>query len=321
MVEGGIKKRLLNKEDAETIQSQINDVFIQKYLKSLAVHVCTLPVTQVVSIIVAVIYVAMHPELSWNEAAVRAGAILVAFQLTPVSPGSLVRGLYVLFLVIKERNFRDYNIAVFLGFFKYIGYLAFPIQMTHRYPTLARFMAGHWATEAVHIVPVFGESGALLEHGVFSLFYNRPLTIRRRMRVRGRVRSAMKPRYWHIVLYAILGSGILGLADFVYFRNLEVLPGLKDIWPLAVLVPMLCGASVTLGAGGATMVNRMIGAVVCATAIGVLYSGVTATLGHDLAVTIKDIITGCVWRVFIFCILSSVGMLLTELNLPEPKAD
>jgi len=160
----GQKKRLLNDEDAETIYSQINAPFIQKYLKSLAVHVCTLPVTQVVSVIVVLIFWIMNPEMSSKARGLAAAGILIAFQVTPVSPGSLVRGFYVLYLVIRERNFKDYNIAVFLGFFKYIGYLAFPIQMTQRYPALARFMAGHWATEAVHAVPVFGERGALLEH-------------------------------------------------------------------------------------------------------------------------------------------------------------
>jgi hypothetical protein len=316
----GQKKRLLNDEDAETISSQINDPFIQKYLKSLAVHVCTLPVTQVVSVIVVLIFWIMNPEMSSKARGLAAAGILVAFQVTPVSPGSLVRGLYVLYLVIRERNFKDYNIAVFLGFFKYIGYLAFPIQMTHRYPAMARFMAGHWATEAVHVVPVFGERGALLEHGVFCLFYNRPLTIRRRMRMRSQMRAAMQPRYWHIILYAILGAAILGFTDFIYFRNLEILPSLKEIWPLAVLVPMVCGAAVTLGAGGATMSKRIVGAVVCGMAVGVFYTGVTATLSYGGTVATNDIITGCVWRVFLFCVLSAVSVLLTEIYLPEPNA-
>ncbi len=319
MVEEGKKKHILNDEDAATIYSQINDPYIQKYLKSLAVHLCTLPVTQVVSLIVVVVFWIMNPEMSREARTLAVAGILVLFQVTPISPGSLVRGLYVLYLVIRERNFKDYNIAVFLGFFKYIGYLAFPIQMTHRYPALARFMAGHWATEAVHVVPVFGEGGALLEHGVFGLFYNRPLTIRRRMRLRSQVRSAMKPRYWHIVLCAVFGSGILGFTDFAYLRNLEVLPGLKEIWPLAVLVPIICGAAVTLGAGGATLAKRIIGAVVCAIGVGLLYTGVTAVLGHGNAISTDGIATACVWRVFLFCILSSVSVLLTELNLPEPK--
>jgi hypothetical protein len=224
------------------------------------------------------------------------------------------------YLVIRERNFKDYNIAVFLGFFKYIGYLAFPIQMAYRYPALARFMAGHWATEAVHIVPVFGERGALLEHGVFCLFYNWPLTIRRRMRKRAQVRTEMRPRYWHIVLCSIVGSGIFVFTDFTYIEKLGELPGLKEIWWLAALVPALCGAVVTLGAGGAPMWKRVIGAAACGGAVGVLYTAVSAMLGYGGPFGTGDIVINCVWRVFIFTILSTIGMLLTEIKLPEPKA-
>ena len=57
---------------------------------------------------------------------------------------------------------------------KYIGYLAFPLQMTTTYPHLARFMASRWATNMVHVIPVFGEKGALLEHWIFDSFFNRP---------------------------------------------------------------------------------------------------------------------------------------------------
>ena len=56
MVSEGKKNRLLTDEDADIILSQVKDTYIQKYLKSLAVHVCTLPVTQVVSVMVAVIF-------------------------------------------------------------------------------------------------------------------------------------------------------------------------------------------------------------------------------------------------------------------------
>jgi hypothetical protein len=34
------------------------------------------------------------------------------------------------------------------------------------------------------MVPVFGESGALLEHGVFDLFFNVPLSLSRAFRAR-----------------------------------------------------------------------------------------------------------------------------------------
>ncbi|MFH1719830.1 MAG: hypothetical protein ABIF19_20955, partial [Planctomycetota bacterium] len=297
MMSEGQRKHMLSDDDAQIIVSQINEPFIQKYLKSLAVHVCTLPVTQVVSVSIAVIYYLTHREQP-NAWAVGLG-IIGFFQVVPISPGSLTRGLYVLYLVIKERNFKDYNIAVFLGFFKYVGYLAFPIQMTYRYPALARFMAGHWATEAVHIVPVFGERGALLEHWVFCLFYNWPLTIRRRILKRAEARALMKPRYWHVGIVAVATAGILGLADFIYLRNIGELPGLRDIWWLAILAPLLCGAVVTLGCGGTALGKRIAAAAFCGGSAGAFYAVISAILSHN-----GEIIAGCVWRIFIFAVLA-----------------
>jgi hypothetical protein len=301
---------MLSDDDAETILSQLSEPFIQKYLKSLAVHVCTLPVTQIVSVAIAAIYYLTHRE-DPNAWAVGLG-IIGFFQVVPISPGSLVRGLYVLYLVIRERNFKDYNIAVFLGFFKYVGYLAFPIQMTYHYPALSRFMAGHWATEAVHIVPVFGERGALLEHWVYCLFYNRPLTIRRRMRRRAEARALMKPRYWHAGLCIFGTAAIFGLADYVYFRNFKGLPSLGDIWWLAVLAPLACGAATTLGCGGAALGKRVAAAAACGVSTGILYTAISAMSGHS-----SSIVASCVWRMFIFAILSAVGAILTEIKLPE----
>ncbi|MGD9305159.1 MAG: hypothetical protein PVF79_12900 [Desulfobacterales bacterium] len=321
MVTEGQEKHLLGDEDADVILSQIKEPFIQKYLKSLAVHLCTLPVTQVVSVMVAIVYVVMHPEMPRAQAYGIGLGIIALFQVVPISPGSLVRGLYVVFLVIRERNFKDYNIAVFLGFFKYIGYLAFPIQMTYRYPALARFMAGHWATEAVHAVPVFGERGALLEHSVFNLFYNWPLTIRRRMRKRSEWRTALPTRYWHIVMCVIVATGIFVLAEGLYYSKVGQLPSMRAMWSLVVFLPLVSGAVVTLGAGGATLWKRLIGAIGCATAVGVFYTVLSPMFGHGQAIEISAILINCVWRVFVFTILSVIGVLLTELMLPEPETD
>ena len=321
MVTEGQKKHILSAGDANIILSQVNEPFIQKYLKSLAVHVCTLPVTQIVSVAVAWIYAATHPELSRAETAVAVAAILFLFQVTPISPGSLARGLYVLYLVIRERNFRDYNIAVFLGFFKYIGYLAFPIQMTYHYPTLARFMAAHWSTGAVHIVPVFGERGALLEHWVFCLFYNWPLTIRRRMRKRAEIRASMETRFWHVGLCAVVATAIFGLADFVYLSNIGNLPGLKDIWWLIVIVPLICGVAVTLGCGGMALGKRIITAALCGLVVGALYATTSAIINYYSPVTAVYIIASGVWRIFIFTILSTIGAVITELKLSDPDLE
>ncbi len=318
MVTEGKDKHLLSDEDAGIILSQIDEPYIQKYLKSLAVHVCTLPVTQVVSLIVAIIYILANPDMPRAQAYAIGLGIIALFQVVPISPGSLVRGLYVLYLVIRERNFKDYNIAVFLGFFKYIGYLAFPIQMTYRYPALARFMAGHWATEAVHVVPVFGERGALLEHKIFSLFYNWPLTIRRRMRKRGELREKMPPRYWHILICTIVGTGIFLFIDWQYLDKMGVLPALKTIWGAAIIVPLLTGAIVTLGAGGAPLWKRIVGGALCGIAIGVIsaaMSGLLFTTGPD---GISTIAIAGVWRAFVFTIISVLGVLLTEIKMPEP---
>jgi len=319
MVTEGKEKDLVTGEDAIVILSQIKEPFIQKYLKCLAVHLCTLPVTQIVSVLVAIAYVVMHPEMPRGQAWGIGLGIIALFQVTPISPGSMVRGLYVLYLVIRERNFKDYNVAVFLGFFKYVGYLAFPIQMGYRYPALARFMAVHWAAEAVHAVPVFGERGALLEHGVFCSFYNWPLTIRRRMRKRSEVRAEMPPRYWHIALCAVVGLGIFGIADLFYLRRVGELPGLNEIWWLAVLVPLLCGAAVTLGAGGAALSKRIIGGAICGVMVGAFYTGVPAIIGHAGPIGFGEMATRCLWRVLVLTILSTIGVILTELKLPEPR--
>jgi hypothetical protein len=318
MVTEGKEKHLLSDEDAGIILSQIDEPYIQKYLKSLAVHVCTLPVTQVVSLIVAIIYVLANPDMPRAQAYAIGLGIIALFQVVPISPGSLVRGLYVLYLVIRERNFKDYNIAVFLGFFKYIGYLAFPIQMTYRYPALARFMAGHWATEAVHIVPVFGERGALLEHKIFNLFYNWPLTIRRRMRQRSAIRAGMQPRYWHILLCMIIGMGIFTLNDWLYLDKFDDLPTLKSIWGFAVIVPFLIGTVVTLGAGGAPLWKRIAGGALCGVVVGVFSAVVSGVFGAHTPIGISAIAIISVWRAFVFSMICVLGVLLTEIKMPEP---
>ena len=179
-VEEGRDTGMLAEAEADHILERISEPFIQKYLKSVAVHACTVPVTQVVAAIAA-------PLAAWYvsttggsnaEAAAAATATVVFLQTTPISPGSLTRGAYVFFMMIWDRNIKDYWIAAFVSFWHYIGYLAFPIQMVAKYPDLARFMAGTWATKMVRIVPVFGEAGALMEHWIYDAFFNLPLTIR-----------------------------------------------------------------------------------------------------------------------------------------------
>jgi hypothetical protein len=312
MVNEGKRKHILADQDANTILSQLNEPYIQRYLISLVVHLMTLPLTQIVSFTLAWIYwLKTGDELG-------AGGIIVLFQIVPISPGSLARGLYAVGIAVYDRSFKDYNIAVFLSFLKYIGYLAFPIQMTYRYPALARFMAAHWATEAVHKVPVFGERGALLEHWVFCLFYNWPLTIRRRMRRRAQIRASMKPRYWHVALYVFVAVLIFGVADFTYFKTKGALPNLKNIWWLVVIVPLLCGMGITLGCRGAALGKRIIAAVFCGIAVGAFYTMSSAILSRSSGIAAENPVVISMWRMFIFAVLSTIGAIATELKLPEP---
>ncbi|MGD2245733.1 MAG: hypothetical protein PVI11_04210 [Candidatus Aminicenantes bacterium] len=318
----GEKSGMLTSKEASHITSQIKEPFIQKYLKSLAVHVCTVPVTQIVSVAVALIYVKLHPELSWQEATLHAGIILGLFQITPISPGSLVRGLYVTALVIRERSFKNYNIAFFLSFFKYIGYLAFPIQMAYRYPDLARFMAGHWATGAAHIVPVFGERGALLEHAVYDLFYNFPLNVRRRIRERHKLRSSLNPRLWHVPLCALAGALLLILADVIHFNLVGHIPGFRNIWWVALWIPVLAAAATTAWAGGAALSKRMGMGILCGALIGLLYAVSNALLGYFLMPAGEEILTAfqllariapiAFWRMFLFAIMAAIGAFAAE---------
>ena len=321
-VSQGEHNGMLTAEESARIRARIKEPFIQKYLKSLAVHVCTVPVTQIVSVLVAVIYVRLHPELSWQEASLRAGLILGLFQVIPISPGSLVRGLYVTFLVLRERNFKDYNIAFFLSFFKYIGYLAFPIQMAYRYPDLARFMAGHWATGAVHVVPVFGERGALLEHAVFDLFYNYPLTVRRRMQKRRELRARQKSRTWHWIPAVLVGLWLLISIELVSFSLSGVIPGFQRVWWAAVWIPVLTAAAVTTWAGGLSLGKRLGLAVLSGAVLGWLYAVAGALLQNILILTdapplsVSILITQTaapgIWRAFIFGLVAVITVLVAE---------
>jgi hypothetical protein len=178
-LEEGKRQGMVTDTEAEEVHSQMTDPFIQEYLKCLAVHVCTLPVTQVVAIALGA-GIAWYKGLSYAEGAAWAGGLLVFFAFAPMSPGSITRGLYVVYVAIRQREVKRYRLALILSFWKYVGYLAFPIQMVATYPTLSRFMASRWATGFVSFVPVFGESGALLQHTVFDTFYNLPISLHRR---------------------------------------------------------------------------------------------------------------------------------------------
>jgi hypothetical protein len=284
-------------------------------------ELATLFISETVFLTIAAVYILGHPELGWSQATLRAGIIIGAFNLLPVSPGSLVRGFYVLGLCVKERNVRDYRLALPVGFFKIIGYLAFPLQMAYRFPELARFMAGHWATEAVHIVPVFGERGAWLEHAVFDMFYNYPLSLGIRIRRRDERAAAAKPRAWAIPLAVLLGAGLLALLDFLFIRSVGRVPSLKDVWWAAFVVPIFAGFLASLWSRRKNMGRRVTAGITAGALVGLVYGAVNSFLSPlflgltEAAVPVPSngaLALGILWKTFIFALLAIPGALLAE---------
>ncbi len=277
MIDQGQANGLLIPPEAAHIKGQVKEPYIQKYLKSLAVHAATLFVSETVFLITAIVYVLGHPDLSWQAATIRAGVIIAGLNLLPISPGSLVRGFYVIGLMIKERNFKDSNIAFGVSFLKVLGYLAFPIQMTYRYPDLARFMAGHWANEAVHKIPIFGEKGAWLEHFVFDAFYNFPLTLRRRIRMRAEKRAGEKKREWALPLIVLAGAAALGALEAGYTKAFGGTIAFSRIWGLGIGIPLLAGIFIARTASGLRMGQRVVRGMTGGAVLG-LFAGLAPYL-------------------------------------------
>jgi hypothetical protein len=189
LVEDGVRAGTLPESEAARIRAETRDPYVQVYLKCLAVHLCLLPSTPIITIAGGWLYAAAR-GLTFPEGMARVGLALAFFCVAPFSPGSILRGLYVMGVILWRRELRRLRIALLLSFWRYVGYLAFPIQMARTFPALARFLAARWATRAVHLVPGLGRPGDLLEHRVFDLFFNLPLTLGRMLRDRRAAASA-----------------------------------------------------------------------------------------------------------------------------------
>ncbi|UCF94940.1 MAG: hypothetical protein JSW39_12575, partial [Desulfobacterales bacterium] len=124
---------------------------------------------------------------------------------------------------------------------------------------------------------------------------------------------------WHIVPTVLAAAGILGLTDLTYAGRIGMLPNLGSIWWLAVIILGCCGCAITLGAGGANLWKRVLSAGLCGTALGVLSVLASALFFLSPPIDITGVLITCIWRVFAFPIFSIMGMLITEIKLPEPE--
>lgn len=240
-IERGYRDGMLTGEERSVVLRQAGDPFIAKYLKSLGVHLATLPVSEIfwsLFLLGAVVW-SLTTDVPWAEARARVAIVFGVVLLIPVSPGSLVRGVYVMYLMARDRNVRDYVVAAPISFVKIVGYLAFPIQMTTSYPVLARFMAAQWATGAVHVVPVFGEKGGLLEHHVFDVCFNLPRAFGRRVgpHMRGFLDA------WLVtglaVFFLAWWGGVISLADRKHWFEAAIGVTCLFLLPRMLFYPML----------------------------------------------------------------------------------
>ncbi|HOW97938.1 MAG TPA: hypothetical protein P5567_01725 [Kiritimatiellia bacterium] len=182
-VQEGLAQGMLTPAEAERIRGQVHDPMLQTYLTCLAVHLAMLPLTNL-TVLAGAAWYSLTRDLSWAEGARLAAYGLAFFAVFPMSPGSLARGLFVVAVALKRRSARRLRIALALSFWRYVGYMAFPLQMVSAFPALARYLAARWATRAVRAIPVYGQPGALLEHRMFDLAFNWPLTLARGWRSR-----------------------------------------------------------------------------------------------------------------------------------------
>ena len=139
------------------------------------------------------------------------------------------------------------------------------------------------------------------------------------MKERRESQAALKPRYWHIMLYALLGAGIFAIADYSSIGEFQKFASLKKLWHIAIFGPLILGGLVTMGSGGAALSKRIIGGVVCGGLIGALSAAMPSMLGYGSAIDIADMISNGIWRAFVCSLMSAIGVILTEIKLPGAK--
>lgn len=165
---------MIQHDTAARLMVQADDPFIRAYLFGLALHTAMLPATSLVVLLGCTLHGHAH---GWGTARTAECLAVVGafFAVSPVSPGSLMRGLAVLIWVIRRKQLKGFKTALFCSFWRYIGMSAFPIQMVTTFPELARLLAARSTRRMTRLVPVLGRPGGRLEYWLFTLLFNVPI--------------------------------------------------------------------------------------------------------------------------------------------------
>jgi hypothetical protein len=135
---------------------------------------------------------------------------------------------------------------------------------------------------------------------------------------RAEIRSAYPVRYWHAVGCVIAAVAAFAVAYNVYLDEDWKLPQLRAIWWLVILAPVLCGAAVTLGAGGAVLWRRIVTATISGAAIGIFATIAAAMLSRGNEIVISDMVMRCAMHTFVSTLLATIAAIITEMMLPDP---
>jgi hypothetical protein len=186
-------------------------------------------------------------------------------------------------------------------------------------------MAGHWATQAVRVVPVFGERGAWLDHAVFDAFYNFPLSLGVRIRQRDALAAAKRPRWWAVPAAGLAGAALTALADFLFVRAAGRVPSLNDLWWAVFLAPFAAGFLASSWSRRRTMGKRIIAGIVAGGLVGAAYGLVNVFLSPHFTGFVPaaaqafngyGAALGTLWKTFVFALLAIPGAFIAETRPP-----
>ena len=83
-------------------------------------------------------------------------------------------------------------------------------------------------------------------------------------------------------------------------------------------MPLLCGAGVTLGCGGAVLWRRIVAAAISGGLIGIFAAVAAAIIGRGTeAAESNPVIRGAVLT-FVSAVLATIGAIIAEMKLPDP---
>jgi hypothetical protein len=177
-IAAGEKDGMLTTEERAHLEGVVKDPFIVRYLKCLGVHFATVPITQIVSVICSVpiwavwlltkrTFVGRGPRrLRPDGCALSGNADFTRFHL-PRRLCGLSDDQRTQPARLHHRRPR------FL--FKIRRLPRLPAPDDHHLPAPCPLYGqplGH--QYGTHVIPVFGEKGALMEHWIFDSFFNRP---------------------------------------------------------------------------------------------------------------------------------------------------